>query len=465
MTFGGWHFHKFGLSSQNGHQPHSKIRKTMLDLRAMAMTRRSTIFIIILIVVLLNAMNSRQNQALSDFARVVSERRQGACEDASNASTKIVPHSSSSKVILRGASAVERKMLQARVQKEVDKFLRKLKSSENKTRIRRSLLPPHTPGAVIHIGKTGGSSLTHILEHSCHSFIRKPCPGFQEKTKRTSVLSKTATYVHVPDFRLLNQTKSGYTNFFFYTVTSRDPFQRAPSAYTFEHPRNSPKFKRNKRVYSCFPTLERMTELLGDNPTDYHNEENPDSDTRASSIPPDKCANLTRAVLDGQHELPDHFYFGYRKVLEEFSLQYRQGMDVGGVNETRSVPGALDDAKERNTIPPLVILTIRNEHLWDDYVGVHYWLSGTSPNETRRQTDAPYVPFSTERKQETFVVDKSISSLGRTRLCRALQSEYEAYLELLRRSINLSQEEKNESLEISRKSCPDLEILKTVEFA
>ena len=41
----------------------------------------------------------------------------------------------------------------------------------NKTKI----MPPRTPGAVVHIGKSAGSTISIKLRHGCHSFVPKPC--------------------------------------------------------------------------------------------------------------------------------------------------------------------------------------------------------------------------------------------------------------------------------------------------
>jgi hypothetical protein len=55
-------------------------------------------------------------------------------------------------------------------------------------------LPPHTPGAFIHVGKTGGSTLAGYLINGCHSFVRKPCGGPSRNIMNESYISKTTTY-------------------------------------------------------------------------------------------------------------------------------------------------------------------------------------------------------------------------------------------------------------------------------
>jgi hypothetical protein len=56
-------------------------------------------------------------------------------------------------------------------------------------------LPPETPGAFIHVGKTGGSTLCRHLKFCCHSFVPKPCPTPNKfKLLNESYISKTTTY-------------------------------------------------------------------------------------------------------------------------------------------------------------------------------------------------------------------------------------------------------------------------------
>jgi hypothetical protein len=53
-------------------------------------------------------------------------------------------------------------------------------------------LPPRTPGAFIHVGKTGGSTLSRYQRNGCHSFVPKPCRG--KYLLNESYISKTTTY-------------------------------------------------------------------------------------------------------------------------------------------------------------------------------------------------------------------------------------------------------------------------------
>jgi Sulfotransferase family len=126
--------------------------------------------------------------------------------------------------------------------------------------------PPYTPGAFIHVGKTGGSTLCSQLRNACHSWWPKPCNS-NVSIVNESNLSFLTTYYHTPDFQLLSTRQYHYD---FYVWTLRDPFSRLLSAFTYQHPLNmryakdekywAKHVRANKPVFSCFPTLVRERE-------------------------------------------------------------------------------------------------------------------------------------------------------------------------------------------------------------
>lgn len=63
-----------------------------------------------------------------------------------------------------------------------------------------NIKPPRTPGAFLHLGKTGGSTLSHVLRNGCHSWVPKPC----HIPTNESYVSQLSTYYHLPDFQKLN---------------------------------------------------------------------------------------------------------------------------------------------------------------------------------------------------------------------------------------------------------------------
>jgi len=51
-----------------------------------------------------------------------------------------------------------------------------------------------------------------------------------------------------------------------------------------------------------------------------------------------------------------------------------------------------------------------------------------------------------------------LSPLGKERLCRALQKEYEGYVQILREAINLTDQDVQESLDEIKHNCPNVRI-------
>ena len=83
-------------------------------------------------------------------------------------------------------------------------------------------LPPNTPGAFLHLGKTGGSTLSMQLRNGCHSWVPKPCKDIPVGTQESHV-SKLSTYYHNPDFRLLLNPSRTRHPYHFYVISIAGP--------------------------------------------------------------------------------------------------------------------------------------------------------------------------------------------------------------------------------------------------
>lgn len=275
-------------------------------------------------------------------------------------------------------------------------------------------------GAFIHMGKTGGSSLSLLLRNGCHSFMPKPCRTVPLETIASRMVG---TYYHVPDFGLIPQGKHS-----FYIMTLRDPLARSISAFVYEHIDNvkarketmSPLSEEAKtEAKKCFPSLEQFVEYIGDNPHDY------DYNHHQSQIVATNCTSLARAVVDGKVRRFNHFFFPFDKI--------------------RSFIG------ESNPNP--LIFATRQEHLWYDWKKINYLLGQAGdiiiPNANMNARDLSNV---------VQPVSRHLSEEGKLRLCKALQKEYDGYVNLLREAINLSDKDVQESLEEIKKTCPNVVI-------
>jgi len=100
-----------------------------------------------------------------------------------------------------------------------------------------------TNGAFLHLGKTGGSTLSTLLRNACHSWMTKPCVSFHpnistpSNVRESAASQKIQAYFHTPDFLKLPQSPLVD----FYVVSVRDPYDRIRSAFVYGHPANAKK--------------------------------------------------------------------------------------------------------------------------------------------------------------------------------------------------------------------------------
>mmetsp|Transcript_7838 Transcript_7838/g.18884 ORF Transcript_7838/g.18884 Transcript_7838/m.18884 type:complete len:376 (+) Transcript_7838:82-1209(+) len=283
----------------------------------------------------------------------------------------------------------------------------------------------HSAGFV-HIGKTGGSTISTLLRNGCTSFVEGSCK--RNITHETVVSKYVEHYYHVPDFWRLPETKHES-----FIISIRDPFDRSVSSLLYHHPRNAEVYqlRQTKKqlhygplAFACFPTLEDFAQLMEGSSTNcnypYHQRD----------VVADDCTGLACAVLHGKVRLFSHLFFNYRNILYT------------------KLP----------TEPPRKIYVLRQEDLWDDWREV---------NKLFGQTEEVVIPhdFSNLRNISgiTLPVTRDISVDGRQKLCLALTTEFEAYFKLLILAINMNNVEFEKSLKIADANCPNLNVRAMVQ--
>lgn len=266
-------------------------------------------------------------------------------------------------------------------------------------------------GAFVHIGKTGGSTLSTLLRNGCHSFVKKPCRNISRRSE--SYMSRLTTYYHVPDFDRLAKARH-----LFYAFTTRDPLDRTISAFAYLHPlnvhaRNATVHRRYARFYNpCFRTLEDFALALG------------------NETSKEWCNLLAKRALNHGFRRHDHLFFDHQKIFQNVQQQ----------------PSFLATA---------AVMVIRNEFLWQDWASANMWLGQENvsiyPSVRERDVSAMALP-----------VPKEISTRAREYLCEALHGEYDVYFRLLRSSVNLVPDDLLNSLEIAKTNCPNLNLTNTM---
>ena len=281
-------------------------------------------------------------------------------------------------------------------------------------------------GAFVHMGKTGGSTLSILLRHGCHSYMAHPCRTIP--THEESMASKQIeSYYHVPDFGLLPQS-----NHDFYLITTRDPLDRLVSAFVFEHIRNKDarnetidEFKRPKfeEAYKCFPTLQSFVDLLGSKNDEDLQFRYPYS---KAMVVADSCPDLARAAFHGRVKIYNHLFFSFQKI----------GMLIPRVAQQ-------------------TLYVTRQEHLWDDWTKVNQDLGQT--------VGTIYIPaqqvvrnMTVYELQNQLPVKRELNARGREILCRVLRDEYQAYFWFLRKAENLTPHDISQSILYSKSNCPNL---------
>jgi Sulfotransferase family len=277
-------------------------------------------------------------------------------------------------------------------------------------------------GAFVHIGKTGGSTISVVLRNGCHSYRPHPCRNI---TKETIASKLIQSYYHVPDFGLLPQSKHD-----FYLVSTRDPVDRVVSSFVYEHyanrrarqePMDPTKVQKMQDAYSCFPSLESFVGYFdADDPRKY------DYPYTKSEVNNSKCQDLARAALYGKVRVYGHLFFGYERI---------RSLILATIHEEQH---------------RLVLYATRQEHLQRDWQAVNRHLGqveavGLLPHQRTQHSSV-----------QTMPVPKTLSRRGRRLLCNALTGEYEAYVWFLQHANNLSREDVVESMQYSISQCPQL---------
>jgi Sulfotransferase family len=283
-------------------------------------------------------------------------------------------------------------------------------------------------GALIHTGKTGGSTISVLLRHGCHSFMPHPCRTDEELPHESMASKRIESYYHVPDFGRLPQSHHA-----FYVVMSRDPLDRMISAFVFDHVRN--RYARNETVdpfkvqkyqdaYVCFPTLQRFVDLLGDDP---HHFSYPHKQNWVSA---ESCPDLAKAAIHSRVKIYNHLYFSYQKLLS-------------------FVP----------TIHQQTLYAIRQEYLWPDWKSLNVVLGQTEPVYVPENDKDRMIRNVTQMEAaHAMPVTRELDAVGTVRLCQALRGEYRGYLWLLKRAKNLSPHDVDQSIAYAKRQCPSLDI-------
>mmetsp|Transcript_17639 Transcript_17639/g.27650 ORF Transcript_17639/g.27650 Transcript_17639/m.27650 type:complete len:452 (-) Transcript_17639:97-1452(-) len=268
----------------------------------------------------------------------------------------------------------------------------------------------------VHVGKSGGSTVGCALGFGLHC---------KNNTKMVDGLlpRRTTNMFHADCYDCYDESK-----YFLFVV--RNPLERIKSAFLYERPygvnwlkNNFPQYYQNRKSFymDCpFRFMEDWVQigLLGK--TGSRGEE-----YRVS----EKCEKIARHAVWGTGHYQEHLYFNYQFHLE-------------------GLPGNAN------------VLTIRNEHLVDDWNQVEQYIGGERDIITpeNAQTAFPVINKKNMTKDPSVRIDpysspKYLSEESVHTLCRHLCNEIVNYKKILRRSVNLNYLQIEESITELRESC------------
>jgi len=262
-----------------------------------------------------------------------------------------------------------------------------------------NLAPKDKKTCFVHVGKTAGSTIGCAIGFNLHCATKIKAPG---------LLPRYATNMFHA------QMYDCHDDSAYFVFVVRNPLDRLVSAFNYDKPSDWDDFRKNfgekhynfrKRLYrDCpFESMEDVARLGLSNRGTASGE----------------CMRRAAASIEGTEHFGCHSYFNYQYHLE-------------------AVPANA------------TLMTIRTEHLVEDYNSVEYHLGGEpqvlGPNQT--------VLAHNNENKVTGDELKHLSEESKKLVCDKLCNEIQVYKEILRRSINLSEEQVEESIRELSESCP-----------
>lgn len=314
--------------------------------------------------------------------------------------------------------------------------------------------------AMVHVGKTGGSTIMKLIRKDCHTWVAERwginglpkgiCPGEDRPIPNESMISKhVVAYWHerqVPVAR--------YTSFI---VMVRNPIERIISIFLMGHPvalivqpgrilnRTHAMKTAHHRAedveralplnwvhafYSCFPTLNAFAEAL------------PNELPRSPASKQPRCASIGLSSVQGMNPGAGHMRWNY-------NFYVRPLIAWNDAREERL------KAENGASCPAKTIYVLRTEQLWYDWQSVNALLGDTEaqvPDGIHERKGT-----TTSRLAKASLYNRSVSQLGLANLCRALSEEISLYEEILFRAANLDEGERWADLRKVDTQCPGLQ--------
>ncbi|KAL7429150.1 hypothetical protein ACHAXM_001562 [Skeletonema potamos] len=318
--------------------------------------------------------------------------------------------------------------------------------------------------AFLHIGKTGGSTISVNIRHGCHDCCMQPCSVRTDGWihNETILSQRIQSYYHMESIPLDKLNKQNQITTIVTTV--RNPISRFISAFAYEHPLNdrATKLTHNREVweqFSCFPNLSYLVKAAMGRAEIRWNKAHTNAlreQARQANtvqfgklysrpkpvqeiVSPINCTKL--AVLAfGRNETPleihESVVNGSHPFVNHMSYDYRQYY--------LSMP------------PEKELFVLRHEHLWNDWEHVNHLLGMNNPKYYNWHAVPPFQRV--ERNVSHQYVAKERWKLHDRQeqrwLCHLLHDEIRTYLMIIMRAVNLNENDLSNAISDIDRACP-----------
>jgi hypothetical protein len=298
--------------------------------------------------------------------------------------------------------------------------------------------------AFLHIGKTGGSTISMHLRRGCRSSNPNPCryrvDGWLDD--ETSTSRRIGSYYHMED--IPTDALSSLTTI----VTSiRNPLRRFASAFACHHPANvqltgdgTPVDVETIQRFSCFPNLVYLIKAgmgRAEIPwnMEYMRKGRP---ARGKGL-----AHYTRkgTANDVRYNCTKLAYEAFGRINSTSSPTPSSVVDTDGDNTPWLTHMSFGYGRYYQSMPPdKELIVLRNEHLWDDWAEVDGLLGG---GDARGTSLHPFLTIERNvsgnyRNKERWWVQTHQEMVW---LCTLLRDEIRHYIMILSRAINLDMDD------------------------
>ena len=288
--------------------------------------------------------------------------------------------------------------------------------------------------AFIHIGKSGGSTISLQLRKGCFRNNMMKCKRrIDGWTPNETIASRRIqTYFHID---LANKNVSPLNVLdSFTTIVSvvRNPIERFLSAFAYSHPflKNvtgaRPMQKNSDNIYrTCFPTISSLVKAA----TGQHVQEN---NTTVN------CTEMARIAF-GSHDKLLTVDTGIHPWFTHMSMDYRQYYQF------------MDPRKE--------LIIMRSEHLFDDWIEINKLLGAENDAYDNWPKVPPFNTNTIARNVSTGYPDayrwRVQSQEEQMWLCELLllHDEIHVYLMIIMRAINLSENDLSDAVKDIKMTC------------